>query len=96
MVSSDALDKIHARLTRKSIEQEVLDDHDDDEDLDADAVVRIIDVAPNADSRELGSSLFPCQPITAALDNSSRTKQNPKTTLMAVTLPSWLMRYPNR
>lgn len=67
MVSSDALDKIHARLTRKGIEQEVLDDHDNDEDLDADIVVRIIDVAPNTDSRELGSSLFPCQFIIAAL-----------------------------
>lgn len=50
MVSS----KIHDRLTRKTIEQEVLDDHDDEEDIDADAEVRVIDIASNTTSRELG------------------------------------------
>lgn len=86
MVSPAGLDQAHARLTRKGIEQEVLDDHDDDEDFDADVVVCIIDVAADTDRRELGTSLLPCQFMIAVLHDRSRTKQNPKTTVMAVTL----------
>ena len=37
-------------LTCESVEQEVLDDHDDDEDLDADVCIGIIDVATDTDS----------------------------------------------
>jgi hypothetical protein len=50
-------------LTGKSVKQEVLYDHDDNKDLNTDILVCVVDVAANADGRELGSSLDIVSPI---------------------------------